>query len=202
MGWRRCRCSVDETKDGSLRQVDGVAVRDIGGMSPESAERSGFFFNGCDGVTYGCTDMMGTEDVPLSRRLVMSLRASATFRGTKKTPQGNTKRPLCRLGERRLAPTGSFAFHVLRPSGENMESLSSRERLLFAQAVYELGSAAWPEVSKLMARHPMVSKPKSFFNFAHCTDIYRDLMSAAGYDPCVDPITKCRSANFPEQSLV
>jgi bromodomain-containing protein 8 len=42
-------------------------------------------------------------------------------------------------------------------------SLSSTEKLLFAQAVHELGADAWTQVSKLMSNHPLVGRPKNYF---------------------------------------
>lgn len=41
--------------------------------------------------------------------------------------------------------------------------LNKLERLIFAQAVYELGSGAWPGVSQILSDHPLLSRPKNFF---------------------------------------
>lgn len=41
--------------------------------------------------------------------------------------------------------------------------LSVTERLLLAQAVHEHGAEVWPDIAKVLATHPMISRPKSFF---------------------------------------
>lgn len=43
-------------------------------------------------------------------------------------------------------------------------SLSTIERLILAQAVYEHGADAWQSVSKLLSKHPALARPKSFFS--------------------------------------
>jgi hypothetical protein len=43
-------------------------------------------------------------------------------------------------------------------SSESSLSLNNLERLILAQAVYELGSDAWSNVSTILSRHPLVSK--------------------------------------------
>lgn len=46
----------------------------------------------------------------------------------------------------------------------SISALSTLERLLLAQAVYEFGASAWPSVAKLLSRHPLMSlRPKTFF---------------------------------------
>ena len=42
-----------------------------------------------------------------------------------------------------------------------LDQLSHRDRLLFSQAVYELGSNAWPDVSKLLEQHPLIQLPRA-----------------------------------------
>lgn len=44
-----------------------------------------------------------------------------------------------------------------------MSVLTNLDRLILAQAVYELGSNSWPAVAKLLSKHPLLSRPKSFF---------------------------------------
>lgn len=41
--------------------------------------------------------------------------------------------------------------------------LNNLERLLFSQAVHEFGANAWTDVAKLLSKHPLLSRPKSFF---------------------------------------
>lgn len=42
-------------------------------------------------------------------------------------------------------------------------SLQPIDRLLLAQAVWELGANSWPAVAKLLTKHPLLHHPKSFF---------------------------------------
>jgi bromodomain-containing protein 8 len=55
-----------------------------------------------------------------------------------------------------------------RPAVSNTQldvaSLSNIERLLLAQCVHEVGANAWSNVSKILSKHPLISRPKSFFN--------------------------------------
>ncbi|KAG2077377.1 hypothetical protein BDR04DRAFT_1088364, partial [Suillus decipiens] len=60
-----------------------------------------------------------------------------------------------------------------------MSSLTNVERLLLAQAVYEYGANAWQQVSKLLSKHPIISRPKTFFSANSCRDIYSRLMNDA-----------------------
>ncbi|KLO15689.1 Bromodomain-domain-containing protein [Schizopora paradoxa] len=62
---------------------------------------------------------------------------------------------------------------------EGAESLSVRERLIFAQAVYEFGAKEWPKVVDILASHPFISRPKNFFNLQSCPVIYTHLLSEA-----------------------
>jgi hypothetical protein len=40
------------------------------------------------------------------------------------------------------------------------DTLNSLERLILAQAVYELGSDAWTNVSSILSRHPLILQCK------------------------------------------
>jgi len=42
-------------------------------------------------------------------------------------------------------------------------TLNNLEALILAQAVWEHGANAWPAVARLLAKHPLLSRPKSFF---------------------------------------
>lgn len=60
----------------------------------------------------------------------------------------------------------SFASRITRGSAavaEDISSLSTSERLLFSQGVYQLGTNAWGELAKLLSRHPLMSRPKNYF---------------------------------------
>ncbi|KAG1866582.1 hypothetical protein DFJ58DRAFT_769801 [Suillus subalutaceus] len=60
-----------------------------------------------------------------------------------------------------------------------MSPLTNVECLLLAQAVYEYGANAWQQVSKLLSKHPITSRPKTFFSANSCRDIYARLMNDA-----------------------
>lgn len=83
---------------------------------------------------------------------------------------------------------------------EVVSHLSTRERLLVAQAVYEYGANAWLDISRVLSKHPLISRPKGFFSpqvhicvATHsslqltlvdqaCQTIYVHLMGEAGYE--------------------
>jgi hypothetical protein len=52
---------------------------------------------------------------------------------------------------------------VLTPSPP-MDQLTNTERLLLAQAVYQEGADDWSKVSQLISNHPLIGRPKSYFN--------------------------------------
>ncbi|KAG1768168.1 hypothetical protein EDD22DRAFT_967559 [Suillus occidentalis] len=60
-----------------------------------------------------------------------------------------------------------------------MSSLTNVECLLLAQAVYEYGADAWQQVSKLLSKHPIISRPKTYFSANSCRDIYARLLNDA-----------------------
>lgn len=70
---------------------------------------------------------------------------------------------------------------VLSTSSAQLDiaSLSNIERLLLAQSVHEVGANAWSSVSKILSKHPLISRPKSFFNPQSCHTIYNHLMKEA-----------------------
>jgi hypothetical protein len=46
---------------------------------------------------------------------------------------------------------------------QDMTTLTNLDRLILAQAVYELGANSWSAVAKLLTKHPLLQRPKSFF---------------------------------------
>ncbi|KDQ64541.1 hypothetical protein JAAARDRAFT_28185 [Jaapia argillacea MUCL 33604] len=68
------------------------------------------------------------------------------------------------------------------PVEVDVSSLTNIERLLLAQAVYEFGSDSWNEVSKLLSKHPLLTRPKTFFTPHSCNAIYSHLMKDAGLE--------------------
>lgn len=45
-----------------------------------------------------------------------------------------------------------------RQNQAHTDTLSKLERLILAQAVYELGSDAWTRVSSILSQHPLIPK--------------------------------------------
>lgn len=43
-------------------------------------------------------------------------------------------------------------------------TLSTLERLILAQAVYEFGADAWPSVSNAVSKHPALARPDQLFS--------------------------------------
>jgi hypothetical protein len=84
------------------------------------------------------------------------------------------------------------------------DTLNSLERLILAQAVYELGSDAWTNVSSILSQHPLIRQVKrdntifspsvrrpplrlvllsnSTFTAQTCQNIYHDLLRTVGLD--------------------
>jgi hypothetical protein len=50
----------------------------------------------------------------------------------------------------------------------DLAALSKVEKLLVAQAVFELGPDAWADVAKLLAKHPLVNRPKNYYTTQVC----------------------------------
>ncbi|KAF8913937.1 hypothetical protein CPB84DRAFT_1757959 [Gymnopilus junonius] len=69
-------------------------------------------------------------------------------------------------------------------STRNKRALTSIESLLLAQAVWELGAAddSWTPVAKILAKHPLLSRPKAFFTPQSCHTMYETLMQEAGLE--------------------
>lgn len=101
---------------------------------------------------------------------------------------------------------------VLTPSPP-MDQLTNTERLLLAQAVYQEGANDWSKVSQIISNHPLIGRPKSYFNPSVCIiprpcncatiiRIYPDMqLDLHEHDPCCGirrvsvyrlyPITPC-----------
>ncbi|KAF9534287.1 hypothetical protein CPB83DRAFT_889287 [Crepidotus variabilis] len=62
--------------------------------------------------------------------------------------------------------------------------LTSVESLLLAQATWELGAAqsSWQQIAKLLSKHPLISRPKSFFTAQSCHSMYEILLKDAGLE--------------------
>lgn len=49
-----------------------------------------------------------------------------------------------------------------------MDQLTNTERLLLAQAVFQEGANDWSKVSQIISNHPLIGRPKSYFNPTVC----------------------------------
>jgi len=67
---------------------------------------------------------------------------------------------------------------VTAPSAS--DSLTTQEKLLFAQAVYKVGAAAWDVISNLLTSHPLSEMNGKVFSPEQCETIYVGLMTSIG----------------------
>ena len=63
-------------------------------------------------------------------------------------------------------------------AADDLASLNTRDRLIFAQAVYEHGAkpGTWAEIAKLLTSHPLMSKTKSSFTAQSCSALHIQLL--------------------------
>ncbi|KAJ3478516.1 hypothetical protein NLI96_g9703 [Meripilus lineatus] len=74
-----------------------------------------------------------------------------------------------------------------------LPTLSNLERLIFSQAVHEFGTITWDPISKLLNNHPLLKRPKNFFDTTSCSAIYDFLMKSSGFE-CSEADVNPRSA--------
>lgn len=67
-----------------------------------------------------------------------------------------------------------------------MDQLTNTERLLLAQAVYQEGADDWPKVSQIISNHPLIGRPKSYFNPSVCSESSDNCHSAIIIHLCPD----------------
>jgi hypothetical protein len=65
-----------------------------------------------------------------------------------------------------IVPSTAMSSRSSRRShpASDTQILNNIEALILAQAVWELGANAWSAVSRILSKHPLISRPKSFFN--------------------------------------
>ncbi|KAF9485329.1 Bromodomain-containing protein [Pholiota conissans] len=66
----------------------------------------------------------------------------------------------------------------------HVQPLAPLESLLLAQAAWQLGAGlnSWPAIAKLLSKHPLLSRPKSFFTSQSCHAMYEQLIKDAELD--------------------
>ncbi|KAJ6485059.1 hypothetical protein C8R47DRAFT_980624 [Mycena vitilis] len=62
------------------------------------------------------------------------------------------------------------------------EGLSVLDKLVLAQAVWEVGPGSWLKISRLLGKHPLLTHPKTFFTAQSCHAMYNHLMKEAGFE--------------------
>ncbi|KAI0053542.1 Bromodomain-containing protein [Auriscalpium vulgare] len=62
------------------------------------------------------------------------------------------------------------------------DDLNNTERLLLAQAVFDLGADNWDAVANILSEHPLISRPEATFSSQSCQTIYLALFSEAGLE--------------------
>ncbi|KAF9567318.1 hypothetical protein CPC08DRAFT_746866 [Agrocybe pediades] len=62
--------------------------------------------------------------------------------------------------------------------------LTNSEALLLAQAVWELGANtnSWAPISKILSKHPLITRPRVFSSPQSCHSMYESLMKEAGLE--------------------
>ena len=50
-----------------------------------------------------------------------------------------------------------------KSASPSVDTLSTLERLILAQAVYEFGSSKWDKVATILSTHPLLHRPKNFY---------------------------------------
>ncbi|PBK69666.1 hypothetical protein ARMSODRAFT_956451 [Armillaria solidipes] len=63
----------------------------------------------------------------------------------------------------------------------DMNRLSKLDRLILAQAVWEIGTE-WTAIAKILSKHPLLSHPKPFFTAQSCAVMYNSLIMEAELD--------------------
>ncbi|KAF8897571.1 hypothetical protein BD779DRAFT_1667527 [Infundibulicybe gibba] len=73
------------------------------------------------------------------------------------------------------------------PSDDQFQSgLTTVEHLILAQSVWELGADSWPSVAKVLTKHPLTSRPKSYFTAQSCHAMYDNMVHEAGLEASED----------------
>ncbi|PPQ94039.1 hypothetical protein CVT25_009887 [Psilocybe cyanescens] len=69
-------------------------------------------------------------------------------------------------------------------STRRLPVLNNIESLLLAQSVWNLGAnkSTWSPIAKILSKHPLLSRPKSFFTAQSCLSMYETLMKDAGLE--------------------
>ncbi|KZW04222.1 hypothetical protein EXIGLDRAFT_828137 [Exidia glandulosa HHB12029] len=58
-----------------------------------------------------------------------------------------------------------------------LDQLSCRDKLLYSQAIYELGADEWQKVSGILSNHPLIDLPVTLRSPEACAAIYKELIA-------------------------
>lgn len=83
-----------------------------------------------------------------------------------------------------MPPSSGRVTRGAAAAADDLASLNARDRLIFAQAVYEHGGrpGTWAEIAKLLSSHPLTTKTKHSFTAQSCSALHTQLMKEAGLD--------------------
>jgi bromodomain-containing protein 8 len=73
-----------------------------------------------------------------------------------------------------------MSAHEVAASPSAADALTTQEKLLFAQAVYKVGAAAWTVIAELLTSHPLSEMNGKIFTPELSEAIYVDLMTSTG----------------------
>ncbi|KAF7301712.1 Bromo domain-containing protein [Mycena indigotica] len=59
---------------------------------------------------------------------------------------------------------------------------STLERLVLAQSSWEVGTASWLKISRILAKHPLLAHRKTFFSAQSCHALYNLMMKDCGFE--------------------
>ncbi|KAJ7368344.1 hypothetical protein DFH08DRAFT_676568 [Mycena albidolilacea] len=62
------------------------------------------------------------------------------------------------------------------------EGVSVLDKLVLAQAVWEVGTSSWLKISRILGKHPLLTHPKTFFTAQSCHAMYNFMMKESGFD--------------------
>ncbi|KAJ7276440.1 hypothetical protein B0H12DRAFT_1085454 [Mycena haematopus] len=62
------------------------------------------------------------------------------------------------------------------------EGVSVLDKLVLAQAVWEVGTSSWLKISRILGKHALLTHPKTFFTAQSCHAMYNHMMKESGFE--------------------
>ncbi|KAJ7180148.1 hypothetical protein C8R43DRAFT_971916 [Mycena crocata] len=69
-----------------------------------------------------------------------------------------------------------------KPKKPELGQVSILEKLVLAQAVWEVGPGSWLKISRILGKHPLLSHMKKSFTAQSCHAVYKHIMNEAGFE--------------------